>query len=71
MELPMEILIHNQLLGAKGREGTLLQVSPDGYYEVNCRFGEKTHRTLFPIQSTVLIHREAEVKVEPGLEIER
>ena len=59
MELPAEVLIHNELLGVKGGEGTLLQVSPDGYYEINCAFGERVHRTLFPIQGTVLISARA------------
>jgi len=38
----------------------LLQISSDGYYEVNFAFGDRVHRTLFPIQGTVLISREPE-----------
>lgn len=71
MELPAEVLIHNDLLGIKGGKGTLLQVTPDGYYEVNCSFGERVHRTLFPIQATVLIQRQAEELTRVDLEIER
>jgi hypothetical protein len=71
MELPAEVLIHNELLGVKGGRGTLLQVSSDGYYEVNCAFGERIHRTLFPIQSTVLIVRQPEDPTRRDLEIER
>lgn len=71
MELPAEVLIHNELLGIKGGRGTLLQVNPDGYYEVNCLFGERLHRTLFPIAATVLIQREAEQTHAAELEIER
>lgn len=71
MELPAEVLIHNELLGIKGGKGTLLQVTPDGYYEVNCTFGERVHRTLFPIQGTVLIQRQPEELTRPDLEIER
>jgi hypothetical protein len=71
MELPAEVLIHNELLGVKGGKGTLLQVSSEGYYEVNCAFGEKIHRTLFPIQSTVLICRQPEDPTRRDLEIER
>lgn len=70
MELPAEVLIHNELLGIKGGKGTLLQVS-DGYYEVNCAFGERVHRTLFPIHSTVLISRQPEDLTRVDLEIER
>ncbi|HWM89877.1 MAG TPA: hypothetical protein VN493_03850 [Thermoanaerobaculia bacterium] len=71
MELPAEVLIHNEQLGIKGGKGTLLQVTPDGYYEVNCTFGERVHRTLFPIQGTVLIQRQPEELTRVDLEIER
>ena len=60
MELHTEVLIHNDILGVKGGKGVLLQISSDGYYEVNCAFGDRIHRTLFPIQSTVLIQRQPE-----------
>lgn len=55
MDLPSEVLIHNALLGMKGKEATLLQIHPEGYYELNCRFGEKIHRLCVPISETVLI----------------
>jgi len=72
MELPSEVLIHSDILGVKGGKGTLLKIDPEGYYEVNCRFGDKLHRTLFPIQATVLIFQEPEAVVVAGdLEIER
>jgi hypothetical protein len=72
MELPAEVMIHNETLGVKGHKGTLLQVSSDGYYEVNFQFGERLHRTLFPIQGTVLIAREPEHAVSgEALEVER
>ena len=72
MELPAEVLIHNEQLGMKGAPGRLVAVSPHGYYEANCAFGDKVHRVMLPIHSTVLIAREAE---EPpavdALEVER
>ncbi|HYO12240.1 MAG TPA: hypothetical protein VE685_03480 [Thermoanaerobaculia bacterium] len=71
MELHTEVLIHNEILGVKGGRGVLIQISPDGYYEVNCAFGERVHRTLFPIQGTVLISREPEEAVGTDMEIER
>jgi hypothetical protein len=71
MELHTEVLIHNETLGVKGGRGTLLQISPEGYYEVNCVFGERVHRTLFPIHGTVLISREPEEATSTSLEIER
>lgn len=71
MDVPHEVLIHNATLGMKGSVGTLLTISPDGYYEVNCRFGENTHRVLLPIVDTVLISREAEAVFAESEEIER
>jgi hypothetical protein len=37
VELPSEVLIHNELLGLKGTRGTLLQIAANGYYEINVR----------------------------------
>ncbi|HEX6902969.1 MAG TPA: hypothetical protein VF789_24850 [Thermoanaerobaculia bacterium] len=71
MELHTEVLIHNDTLGVKGGKGVLVQISPDGYYEVNCFFGERMHRTLLPIHGTVLISREPEDATRPDMEIER
>jgi hypothetical protein len=71
MELPAEVWIHNDLLELKNGEGTLIQVHQNGYYEVNCLFGDKLHRTLFPIQGTVLIARDPEQLQRADLEIER
>ncbi len=71
MEVPAEVLIHNALLGMKGSRGTLLQVSESGYYVCNCAFGDKTHRVLLPIGSTVLIVQTPEESFEEVLEVER
>jgi hypothetical protein len=71
MELPAEVLIHNETLGVKGGKGSLITVSPDGYYEINCVFGERLHRTLFPIQGTVLIASVPEETLGTNSEIER
>lgn len=71
MDLPAKVQLHNQLLGMKGAQGTLIMVSPDGYYEVKCVFGTNTHRVLLPIQETAIIFREPEPEFEAGVEIER
>ena len=71
MDLPAEVLIHNETLGVKGGAGVLIQVNPEGYYEVNCLFGDKPHRTFLPIQGTVLIARAPEEVLDAKLEIER
>jgi hypothetical protein len=71
MELPAEVLIHNEQLGMKGAPGNLIAISDYGYYELNCTFGEKVHRVLLPVGGTALIAREPEAPPVEGLEIER
>ncbi|MDX1998332.1 MAG: hypothetical protein SF066_11485 [Thermoanaerobaculia bacterium] len=72
MEVPAEVLIHNELLAMKGGRGTLLAVSPHGFYEVNLRFGERLHRVLLPISGTIVISQVPEEALPAdGFEIER
>ena len=71
MEIPKEVLIHNDMLGIKGSRGTLLDVSPHGYYEVNLKFGENVHRVLLPVARTVLIQADPEAVAGPAIEVER
>lgn len=72
MELPAEVMIHNEILGMKGKKGTLLQISPHGYYEINTHFGEQLHRVLLPILATVLISSDPETAVGGAMiEVER
>jgi hypothetical protein len=60
MEIPSEVLIHNEQLGLKGARGTLIRIAPEAYYEVTLRFGNNTHRVLLPAGSTVIINAEPE-----------
>ena len=60
MELPAEVKIHNDQLGMKGRDGRLIAIHPEGYYEITATLGEREHRLLLPIDSTILIASEAE-----------
>ncbi len=71
MELPLGVLVHNEILGIKGSRGDLLNISPHGYYEVNLKFGDNTHRVLLPIANTVIIGQEAEVPAAERIEVER
>jgi hypothetical protein len=68
MELPAEILIHNEVLGMKGKAATLLGIHTEGYYEVVISFGESDHRVLLPIDQTVLIAEAAEETWADGRE---
>ncbi len=56
MDLPAKVLIHNELLGAKGTKGELVKIS-EGFYEVKLKFGERLHRVFLPISQTVIISR--------------
>ncbi len=71
MDLPNEVMVHNEIRGIKGGKGTLVAVSPHGYYEVKLRFGQKNHRVLLPIEATVVIFREPEPEFPSDMEIER
>ena len=71
MEIPNEVLIHNELLGLKGARGTLIRIAPEGYYEVNLRFGNNTHRVLLPTVASVVISADPEPAVGEQVEIER
>jgi hypothetical protein len=71
MDLPAEVQLYNELSGLKGNLGSLVAVSPHGYYEVNLKYGANIHRVLLPVGSTVVIFRDPEPQFEAGIEIER
>ena len=71
MELPIAVLIHNELAGLKGVEGSLHQISENGYYVLQYSFGQNVHRVLLPIQETALIFKEPEEAIEAPMEVER
>jgi hypothetical protein len=71
MELPAEVLIHNEILGLKGAKGRLLTIGREGYYELNLTFGDRTHRVLLPVERTVVIASQPEAEFGAGEEIER
>ncbi|HEX2164998.1 MAG TPA: hypothetical protein VHM02_13720 [Thermoanaerobaculia bacterium] len=72
MEMPAEVMVHNEQLGMKGTRAVLLQIHPDGYYELNVKFGERVHRVMLPVGATAVIAKEPEPVAGPGAEeIER
>lgn len=70
MDIPALVLIHNQTLGLKGTQGKLFHIAEVGYYEVECAFGQSTHRLLLPISSTVIISKDAVVDDGERVEVE-
>ena len=73
MELPQPVLIHNELLGLKGAQGSLIQIYPEGFYLVSTSFGSKVHKVQLPVAQTILIHEEPEEETleAEAIEIER
>ena len=73
MELPVPVLIHNDLLGLKGAAGSLIQIYREGFYLVSATFGSKVHKVQLPIGQTVLTHEEPEEEApaSEAIEIER
>ena len=61
MEVPRQVMIHNETLGLKGAPGMLVRIAGEGYYEINLRFGDKIHRVLLPIHATAVISADPEV----------
>lgn len=71
MDLPAGVQLYNELASLKGNVGSLVAVSPHGFYEVNMTYGTNIHRVLLPIDSTVIIFRDPEPQFEAGVDIER
>ena len=71
MEIPAEVLVHNETLGVKGAKGRLLQIGREGYYEINLAFGDRLHRVLFPVSTTVVILAAAEEATATTRDVER
>ena len=71
MDIPTKVYVTNSLAELKKVPGTLIAVSPLGYYEVNIAFGSNTHPILLPIADTVLQAQEPILAPPPGFELER
>jgi hypothetical protein len=71
LELPVRVIIFCPPLELKNRQGRLVAVSEQGYYEVRMDFAERNHTVLLPIANTALIFADANVTGEPIPEIER
>ncbi|HXG58257.1 MAG TPA: hypothetical protein VNL91_04475 [Thermoanaerobaculia bacterium] len=71
MEIPAKVSIFNRTLEVKGKTGTLIAISDDGYYEVVLEVQQRNHTVLFPIAETVVIFNEALPAVSADFEVER
>jgi hypothetical protein len=64
MDLQSQVRVYNDALGVKGAKGKLLQIHPEGYYEVALEVKERYHQALLPIQGTVLLAADALTETE-------
>ena len=71
MDLPAEVQITNDELGIKNGKGTLVAISPHGYYELRLTFNQRQHKVLVPIAGTSIIFRQPEPEFAAEIEIER
>ncbi|HEV2064459.1 MAG TPA: hypothetical protein VGS00_07910 [Thermoanaerobaculia bacterium] len=71
MELPVRVIIFCPTLEFKNKQGRLLAISEQGFYEIRMEFAERDHTVLLPIASTALIFADANYATEPIPEIER
>lgn len=71
MEIPSKISIFNRTLEVKGKTGTLIAISDEGYYEVILEVQSRNHTVLFPIAETVIVFNEAVPTMASEFEVER
>ena len=71
MEIPSKVSVFNRTLEIKGKPGTLIAISEDGYYEIVLEVQQRNHIALFPIAETVIIFNEAVPTIAADFEVER
>ena len=71
MEIPAKVSVFNRTLEVKGKPGTLIAVSEEGYYEIVLEVQQRNHTVLFPISETVVIFNDAVPNISADFEIER
>ena len=71
MEIPAKVSVFNRTLEVKGKAGTLIAITEEGYYEVVLEVQSRNHTVLFPIAETVVIFNEAQPNISADFEIER
>jgi hypothetical protein len=70
MDLQSQVWVYSDELGVKKAKGKLLQIHPEGYYEVALDVSGRQHRALLPINGTVLLATEPMAETE-SIAVER
>ena len=71
MDVPMKVYVTCPLAELKQVPGTLIAVSPHGFYEINVSFGANTHTILLPIERTALTAQDPVLNPPSSFEVER
>jgi hypothetical protein len=70
LDLPARVVIYCPALELKNKQGNLISISPQGFYEVRLDFSDRNHTALLPIGGTALVFAEPNPVTEtlPGIE---
>lgn len=71
MDVPMKVYVTCPMADLKQVPGTLIAVSPHGFYEINVAFGANTHTILVPVVGTALTAQEPVLSPPASFELER
>ena len=71
MDVPAKVYVTCPMAELKQVAGTLIAISPHGYYEIHIAFGSNTHSVLLPVEGTSLTVIEPILTPLPGFEVER
>lgn len=71
MDVPTKVYVTCPIADLKKVTGTLIAISPHGYYELHVAFGSNTHVVFLPIAATALTVIEPVLSPPPSFEVER
>ena len=71
MDVPTKVYVTCPIADLKQIAGTLVAISPHGFYELHVAYGSNTHVVLLPIESTTLTVAEPVLSPPAGFELER
>lgn len=71
MDVPTKVYVTCPMADLKQVAGTLIAISPHGFYEVHIAFGSNTHSVLLPVTGTSLTAAEPILTPPAGFEVER
>ena len=71
MELPTKVLVYSQILGLSAMPATLVDIRPEGCFELRLTSQGKLHPVLLPVSQTGIVLAEPEPDVIPEENIER